>query len=83
MLGDICAYANAGFTAERAGQLSRLTGTHVPAGTGTEAASLRDSLCLLQKSYRFGSDSGIGQLAAAIVLVAITASENRFSAGFY
>ncbi|MBU5568207.1 exodeoxyribonuclease V subunit alpha, partial [Escherichia sp. S69_ASV_4] len=23
-------------------------------------------LCLLQKSYRFGSDSGIGQLAAAI-----------------
>nr|EIG8944827.1 exodeoxyribonuclease V subunit alpha [Escherichia coli] len=56
----------AGFTAERARQLSRLTGTHVPAGTGTEAASLRDSLCLLQKSYRFGSDSGIGQLAAAI-----------------
>ncbi len=41
VLGDICAYANAGFTAERAGQLSRLTGTHVPAGTGTEAASLR------------------------------------------
>ena len=66
VLGDICAYANAGFTAERARQLSRLTGTHVPAGTGTEAASLRDSLCLLQKSYRFGSDSGIGQLAAAI-----------------
>ena len=27
---------------------------------------MRDSLCLLQKSYRFGSDSGIGQLAAAI-----------------
>ncbi len=52
VLGDICAYANAGFTAERAGQLSRLTGSHVPAGTGTEAASLRDSLCLLQ-SYRF------------------------------
>ena len=46
--------------------MSRLTGSHVPAGTGTEAASLRDSLCLLQKSYRFGSDSGIGQLAAAI-----------------
>ena len=30
--------------------VSRLTGTHVPAGTGTEAASLRDSLCLLQKA---------------------------------
>ncbi len=36
VLGDICAYANAGFTAERARRLSRLTGTHVPAGTGTK-----------------------------------------------
>ncbi|POT56517.1 exodeoxyribonuclease V subunit alpha [Citrobacter amalonaticus] len=66
VLGDICAYVNAGFTPERAKQLSRLTGLPVPAGAGAEAASLRDSLCLLQKSYRFGSDSGIGQLAAAI-----------------
>lgn len=66
VLGDICAYVNAGYTPERAQQLTRLTGMPVPAGTGTEAASLRDSLCLLQKSYRFGSRSGIGQLAAAI-----------------
>ena len=66
VLGDICAFVNAGFTPERAKQLSRLTGSAIPAGTGTQAASLRDSLCLLQKSYRFGSDSGIGQLAAAI-----------------
>ncbi|EEB1956664.1 exodeoxyribonuclease V subunit alpha [Salmonella enterica] len=66
VLGDICAYVNAGFTAERARQLSRLTGCAIPAGAGTQAASLRDSLCLLQKSYRFGSDSGIGKLAAAI-----------------
>lgn len=66
VLGDICAYVNAGFTAERARQLSRLTGSAIPAGAGTQAASLRDSLCLLQKSYRFGSDSGIGKLAAAI-----------------
>ncbi|EEI3458639.1 exodeoxyribonuclease V subunit alpha [Salmonella enterica subsp. salamae] len=66
VLGDICAYVNAGFTAERARQLSRLTGSAIPAGAGTQAAFLRDSLCLLQKSYRFGSDSGIGKLAAAI-----------------
>ncbi|MBY7517109.1 exodeoxyribonuclease V subunit alpha [Escherichia fergusonii] len=66
VLGDICAWVSAGFTAQRAQQLSRLTGCEIPAGKGTEAASLRDSLCLLQKSYRFGSDSGIGQLAAAI-----------------
>ncbi|QMI06427.1 exodeoxyribonuclease V subunit alpha [Citrobacter sp. RHB25-C09] len=66
VLGDICAWVSAGYTPERAQQLSRLTGMPVPAGTGNDAATLRDSLCLLQKSYRFGSDSGIGQLAAAI-----------------
>jgi exodeoxyribonuclease V alpha subunit len=38
----------------------------VPAGEGNVAGALRDSLCLLQKSYRFGSHSGIGQLAAAV-----------------
>lgn len=66
VLGDICAWVNAGYTPERAQQLARLTGMPVPAGAGEDAATLRDSLCLLQKSYRFGSDSGIGQLAAAI-----------------
>ncbi|MFP1528350.1 hypothetical protein ACLB1R_20065 [Escherichia coli] len=66
MLGDICAYANAGFTAERARQLSRLTGTHVPAGTGTRSGIFARQSLPVQKSYRFGSDSGIGQLAAAI-----------------
>ncbi len=66
VLGDICAWVNKGFTPERAAQLSRLTGTAVPAGEGASASALRDSLCLLQKSYRFGSDSGIGQLAAAV-----------------
>lgn len=66
VLGDICAWVNAGFTTERAAQLSRITGFTVPAGTGTVASGLRDSLCLLQQSYRFGSDSGIGQLAAAV-----------------
>ncbi|MDX6039874.1 exodeoxyribonuclease V subunit alpha [Scandinavium lactucae] len=66
VLGDICAWVNAGYTSARAQELSRLTGTTVPAGEGTEAGALRDSLCLLQKSYRFGSDSGIGQLARAV-----------------
>lgn len=49
VLGDICARVSTGFTAQRAQQLSRLTGCEIPAGKGTEAASLRDSLCLLQK----------------------------------
>jgi exodeoxyribonuclease V alpha subunit len=66
VLGDICAWVNAGYTADRAAELSRLTGADIPAGEGMHAGGLRDSLCLLQKSYRFGSHSGIGQLAQAV-----------------
>ncbi|EPG4895693.1 exodeoxyribonuclease V subunit alpha [Citrobacter koseri] len=82
VLGDICVWVNAGFTAGRAQQLSRLTGSPIPAGAGTEAASLRDSLCLLQKSYRFGHDSGIGQLAAAINRGDKAAMKTVFQQGF-
>ncbi|HHS9508692.1 TPA: exodeoxyribonuclease V subunit alpha [Raoultella planticola] len=66
VLGDICAWVNAGYTAGRAAQLERLTGHPVPAGESDVAGALRDSLCLLQKSYRFGSHSGIGSLARAV-----------------
>ncbi|EJC6253767.1 TPA: exodeoxyribonuclease V subunit alpha [Klebsiella aerogenes] len=66
VLGDICAWATSGYTAGRAQELSRLTGATVPAGEGQLAGALRDSLCLLQKSYRFGSHSGIGSLARAV-----------------
>ncbi|HBT4839643.1 TPA: exodeoxyribonuclease V subunit alpha, partial [Klebsiella quasipneumoniae subsp. similipneumoniae] len=66
VLGDICAWASSGYTAARAQELTRLTGSPVPAGEGAIAGALRDSLCLLQKSYRFGSHSGIGSLARAV-----------------
>lgn len=66
VLGDICAWASSGYTAARAQELTRLTGSPVPAGEGAIAGVLRDSLCLLQKSYRFGSHSGIGSLARAV-----------------
>ncbi|MGX5013591.1 exodeoxyribonuclease V subunit alpha [Enterobacter asburiae] len=66
VLGDICTYASLGYTAERAEELARLTGCSLAAENHALAGALRDSLCLLQKSYRFGSDSGIGQLAAAV-----------------
>ncbi len=98
VLGDICAFVGDGFTPERARQLSRfvgdgftperarqlsrLTGSAIPAGSGIQAAALRDSLCLLQKSYRFGSDSGIGQLAAAINRGDKTAIKTVFQQGF-
>ncbi|MCU6668541.1 exodeoxyribonuclease V subunit alpha [Enterobacteriaceae bacterium H4N4] len=66
VLGDICTWASAGFTAQRAQELSELTGCHIEGNVSPVAGALRDSLCLLQKSYRFGSDSGIGKLAAAV-----------------
>ncbi|WP_052282077.1 exodeoxyribonuclease V subunit alpha [Kluyvera genomosp. 1] len=66
VLGDICSWVSAGYTEERACELSRLVGAEVPAGEGYAASALRDSLCLLRTSYRFGSDSGIGQLASAV-----------------
>lgn len=66
VLGDLCAWVNAGYSPQRAEQLSRLTGSPVPAGDASAPCALRDSLCLLQVSYRFGNDSGIGQLAAAV-----------------
>ncbi|VDZ90415.1 exonuclease V subunit alpha [Lelliottia amnigena] len=66
VLGDICHYASAGYTLPRAQELSELTGCSIEGSSDPVAGALRDSLCLLQKSYRFGSDSGIGQLAAAV-----------------
>ncbi|MDF7681636.1 exodeoxyribonuclease V subunit alpha [Enterobacteriaceae bacterium ESL0689] len=66
VLGDICAWLADGYTPCRAAQLSRLTGYSLPAGDGQIAATLRDSLCLLRKSYRFGDNSGIGHLARAV-----------------
>ena len=66
VLGDICHYATSGYTAQRAQELTRLTGAQIEGSDSLVAAALRDSLCLLQHSYRFGSDSGIGQLAGAV-----------------
>ncbi|WP_312628520.1 exodeoxyribonuclease V subunit alpha [Scandinavium sp.] len=82
VLGDICAWVNAGYTPARAQELSRITGFPVPAGEGTQAGALRDSLCLLQKSYRFGSDSGIGQLAKAVNAGDPQAMNAVFAEGF-
>nr|WP_318383849.1 exodeoxyribonuclease V subunit alpha [uncultured Enterobacter sp.] len=82
VLGDICAWVSAGYSTERAAELSRLTGMAVTAGEASGADALRDSLCLLQKSYRFGSDSGIGQLAAAVNRGDKSALRAVFSQGY-
>lgn len=72
VLGDICRFAEQGYSTGRAAQLTRLTGCPLAAysssGSDVESATpeVRDCLCLLRKSYRFNAASGIGQLASAV-----------------
>ncbi|EKN3726182.1 TPA: exodeoxyribonuclease V subunit alpha [Yersinia enterocolitica] len=71
VLGDICRFAELGYSEPRAKQLARLTGCilvgKIPIGeVEADAVNVRDSLCLLRKSYRFDEKSGIGQLALAV-----------------
>ncbi|NDL65529.1 exodeoxyribonuclease V subunit alpha [Acerihabitans arboris] len=66
VLGDICFYAENGYSPERNAQLRRLTGCDLPAGTPVPGHAAGDSLCLLRKSYRFDDSSGIGRLADAV-----------------
>ncbi len=66
VLGDICRFAEQGYSAARAAQLRRLTGCKLEGVNLAHPASVRDALCLLRKSYRFDAHSGIGILAAAV-----------------
>ncbi|AVJ19005.1 exodeoxyribonuclease V subunit alpha [Serratia sp. MYb239] len=82
VLGDICRFAEQGYSEARAAQLSQLTGCALQGQPAQAAAAVRDSLCLLRKSYRFDANSGIGQLAFAVnagdVRGARTALDGRF-----
>lgn len=64
VLGDICQFTKMGYSQNQAQQLSQLTGFNLSAQLHNNAVA--DSLCMLQKSYRFDARSGIGQLAKAI-----------------
>ncbi|MDD9157219.1 exodeoxyribonuclease V subunit alpha [Aliivibrio sp. S4TY2] len=64
VLGDICQFTKMGYSQNQAQQLSQLTGFNLLAQSHNNAVA--DSLCMLQKSYRFDARSGIGQLAKAI-----------------
>lgn len=66
VLGDICCFAGQGYSERRAAELSRLTGSLLRGQQAGGEAAVRDSLCLLRKSYRFDANSGIGQLAEAV-----------------
>lgn len=66
VLGDICRCTESGYSQARAEQLALLTGCTLQGSDDRQAPVVRDSICLLQKSYRFDASSGIGQLAKAI-----------------
>lgn len=65
ILGDLCQFASVGYQSELHQRLTELTGfATLPASSSANLVS--DSLCMLQKSYRFHARSGVGQLAKAI-----------------
>ncbi|WP_350327041.1 exodeoxyribonuclease V subunit alpha [Pectobacterium aroidearum] len=66
VLGDICRFAEAGYSCARAQQLQRLTGCKLDESGPEGQATVSDSICLLRRSYRFDPHSGIGQLALAV-----------------
>ncbi|WP_457913690.1 exodeoxyribonuclease V subunit alpha [Candidatus Gillettellia adelgis] len=66
VFGDICRFFSEGYSEARAAELTRLTGCVLCGQLATKATIIRDSLCLLHKSYRFNTQSGIGQLAHSV-----------------
>ncbi|WP_423839780.1 exodeoxyribonuclease V subunit alpha [Vibrio mytili] len=68
VLGDICSFHAFGYSKEQAAAVAKLTGfdTLTHSSNSLVTSSIADSLCMLQKSYRFDARSGIGQLAKAV-----------------
>ncbi|MCK6262539.1 exodeoxyribonuclease V subunit alpha [Vibrio sp. ZSDE26] len=78
VLGDICSFQQYGYSDSQTALLQQLTHFHhfdvgdsALKGARAQTQSMNshvisDSLCMLQKSYRFDARSGIGQLAKAI-----------------
>jgi exodeoxyribonuclease V alpha subunit len=82
VLGDICRCSESGYSLARAEQLALLTGCSLEGLDHHQAPVVRDSICLLKKSYRFDATSGIGQLASAINLGDTRQVEKVFAAAF-
>lgn len=66
VLGDICRFAESGYTPHRRQALEAMTGCVLPDKSPAHPVNVQDHLCLLRKSFRFDAGSGIGQLAAAV-----------------
>lgn len=66
VLGDLCRFSEWRYSSERAAQLTKITGCDLSDFRSDNGAEVKDSICLLRKSYRFDAQSGIGRLATAI-----------------
>ncbi len=66
VLGDICRFAESGYTPQRRQALEVMTGCVLPDKSPAHPVNVQDHLCLLRKSFRFDAGSGIGQLATAV-----------------
>ena len=66
VLGDICRFAESGYTPQRRQALEAMTGCVLPDKSPVHPVNVQDHLCLLRKSFRFDAGSGIGQLATAV-----------------
>lgn len=64
VFGDLCELLTRGYSTEHVALIKQLTGYDLAAKA--DKLSIADSICLLQKSYRFDSQSGIGILANLI-----------------
>lgn len=82
VLGDICRCAESGYSLLRAQQLAGLTRCELDGREDVVAPSVRDSICLLRKSYRFDATSGIGQLARAVNLGNVRDVQKMFEAAY-
>ncbi|WP_329350376.1 exodeoxyribonuclease V subunit alpha [Vibrio natriegens] len=82
VLGDICSFHALGYGKEQASTIAKLTGFDTLAHSSNSASSIADSLCMLQKSYRFDARSGIGQLAKAVNLGSAASVDNVWARDF-
>ena len=96
VLGDICSFQSVGYSDAQIKLLQDLThyqhivaenqssvgGSDIANGHNMRGHNIGDSLCMLQKSYRFDARSGIGQLAKAINSGRAPQVEHVFAQGF-
>ncbi|WP_263078768.1 exodeoxyribonuclease V subunit alpha [Endozoicomonas sp. Mp262] len=82
VLGDICAAAGGGYSPDQTRVLEQLTGFDLSEHSQQDGKAIHNSLCLLQKSYRFDARSGIGSLANAVNTGNLTDLKRTLSRGF-